>query len=358
MSTGRGPGPDPEPAAGSTAAARAPETVAVFGSCVTRDNFNSQFNPGYRRFFEVGLSANQSSMIALMSPPIHESFTPLREMSQYDRWNITSDLSREFLPALAQLRPDYVILDFFGDVHFGVARLSDGRYLTDNRWKTHHSDYYVSRRDAGELTPIGHAADPDAYLELWSEALARFAAYVSRTCPETRVIVHRGYNTAHALSPERPRPVPLARVKKIARLDVPALNEFWARLDDHAISTYGWDSIDLRNLEAPSYAEHPWGPFWVHYTPDYYHRFLAELHKISLRQRLDPTTLAALQTIETAAREPSERRLSVERGVVAEQERRLRRHRARVAELESLGPLRAARFALGQRLRSRRRRGR
>lgn len=340
-------------AAGTGPPGGSPETVAVLGSCVTRDNFNSRFNPDYKRYFDVLLSANQSSMIALMSPPIEEEFTPLREMTDYDRWNISSDLTREFLPLVADLRPDHLILDFFGDVHFGVARLPDGRYLTDNRWKTRHTDFYARHRDAGDLTSLTHKADPDGYFELWTEAMDRFALYIAEACPGTRVIVHRGYNTDEVLVPDRARPIPLRKHAKPAPLDVRAANAYWARLDDHATSAYGWDSIDLRDLEAPSYAEHPWGAFYVHYTPDYYHRFLAELHKISLRPQLDDATWSRIEHIEAASREPYERRLAVEVAVVAEQRKRLQRSRARVRELESLGLLRGARFVMGQRLRAR-----
>ena len=333
---------------------RAPETVSVFGSCVTRDNFNSRFNPGYKQYFEVRLSANQTSVIALMSPPIEDEFAPLREMSDYDKWNIGSDLTREFLPKVAELRPDYLILDFFGDVHLGVARLADGRYLTDNRWKTHHTDFYARHRDAGDLTILNHKTDPDGYFALWAEALDGFADYLARACPDTRVIVHRGYNTGRVLVPGKARPIPLRKHTKARPLDVPALNAYWDRLDDHAISTYVWDSIDLRDLEAPSYAEHPWGAFYVHYTPDYYHRFLAEMHKFSLQNRLDPATWAEVELIEAASREPAERRLSVETAAVADQRERLQRNRARVEELESLGLLGALRFAFGQQKRARR----
>jgi len=331
---------------------RAPETVAVLGSCVTRDNFNSLFNPDYRRHYEVPLSGNQTSMIALMSPPIQDEFVPLRQMSDYDRWNVASDLTREFLPLLAELKPDRLILDFFGDVHFGVARLPDGRYLTDNRWKVHHTDFYGRHRDAGDLTIVKYADDPDAYFDLWTEAMDRFAAYVARTCPDTRVIVHRGYNTGHVLVPGRARPVPLRKHTKAPPLDVEAANAYWGRLDDYAIAAHGWDSIDLRDLEAPTYADHPWGPFYVHYTPDYYHRFLAELHKLSLRDRVDPATWAEIELIESASREPVERRLSIETAALEAQGRRLARSRARVAELESLGLLRGIRFAIGQRRRA------
>ncbi|MCW2759960.1 MAG: hypothetical protein JWR85_161 [Marmoricola sp.] len=331
-----------------------PQSVSVFGSCVTRDNFNSRFNPGYRRYFEVKLSANQTSMIALMSPPIEDAFTPLREMTDYDRWNISSDLTREFLPLLADLQPDLLILDFFGDVHFGVARLPDGRYLTDNRWKTHHTDFYTRHQQAGDLAIFKHAADPDAYFALWTEAMDRFADYVARTCPDTRVVVHRGYNAGRVQVPGRPRPIPLRKHRKSAQLDVQAANAFWSRLDDYAISTHGWDSIDLRDLEAPTYVGHPWGAFYVHYTPDYYHRFLAELHKLSLRHRLDPASYAEVELIEAASREPAERRLAVAEAIVTDQGTRLERLRARVEDLETLGLVRGVRFALGQRVRARR----
>ena len=43
------------------------ESVAVAGSCLTRDNFNGRFNPEWRTYFEVVASANQSSIISLMS---------------------------------------------------------------------------------------------------------------------------------------------------------------------------------------------------------------------------------------------------------------------------------------------------
>ena len=117
-------------------------------------------------------------------------------------------------------------------------------------------------------------------------------------------MVHRGWNTDRVLVPGRARPIPLRRHKKVFPMDVAKANAFWARLDDHAVATYGWDQIDLRDLQAPTFAEHPWGAFYVHYTPDYYHRFLAELLKLSLSSRLDLDTLEQIARIEAAAAEP------------------------------------------------------
>src|SRR4029077_19777395 len=136
---------------------------------------------------EVVLSANQTSVISLMSPPIDVDWQPLRKMSDYDRWNIGDDLSRGFLVDVVEKQPEVLILDWFGDVHFGVARLPDGRYFTDNRWKVKTTDFYRDRLDAGELTRLNHLADADGYFELWAEALARFASQIGQTCPETRI---------------------------------------------------------------------------------------------------------------------------------------------------------------------------
>jgi hypothetical protein len=323
------------------------------GSCVTRDNFNSTFNPGYKAWFEVVLSANQTSMIALMSPPIEIAWQPLRTISDYDRWNIDDDLTRQFLVDVVEEQPDFLILDWFGDVHFGVARLPDGRYFTDNRWKIQTTDFYRDRREAGALTRLNHLDDADGYFELWTAALARFAERMRETCPHTRIVVHRGWNTDRVLVPGRARAIPLREHTKIFPIDVRRFNAFWARLDDHAVATYGWDQIDLRDLKAPTYAAHPWGPFYVHYTPDYYHRFLAELLKLSLRDRLDPDTLEQLRRIESAAAEASQRRLEVEQAANRTQARKLEESRERVRELENLGVARGVKFAVGQRLRRR-----
>jgi hypothetical protein len=82
------------------------ESVAVAGSCLTRDNFNSRFNADHGQHYDVRASSNQSSMIALMSPPIEAEFRPLRRMNDYDRWNVRADLSREFLPRFAEVPPE------------------------------------------------------------------------------------------------------------------------------------------------------------------------------------------------------------------------------------------------------------
>lgn len=332
-----------------------PRVVAIAGSCTTRDNFNSRFNPDYKRWFSCDLAANQSSMIAMMSPPVDVDFEPLRPMSDYDRWNVASDLSREFVPKLLALQPDYLILDFFADVHFGVLRMADGRYVTNNRWKLWHTDFYRVRMRSGELELIEFGSDPDAYFQLWTESIDRFAALVRSACPATTVVVHRGYNARETLVPGSDHPVPLRKHKKsLAPFDVRRGNQLWARLDDYAIDTHGWQSIDLRHEGFTSVADHPWGPFYVHYSMDYYHRFLAELLGISIKVEGPKDVSEAVAHIRAAYDSSIARQRRMHSARLGRCRKLLATREARVAELEELGLYRSVKFSLGQKIRRRR----
>jgi hypothetical protein len=253
-------------------------SVAVLGSCITRDNFNRRFNAEYKRWFRVGPTTNQSSMIALLSPPIDEPWKPVKEMKPYGLWNVRSDLSREILDLLRTEQPELITLDFFGDVHFGVLRMADGRYLTNNRWRIWKTDLYVRLQEDERTVALRWQDDEDGYFALWTEEMDRFAAYVAEHCPRSRVVVHCGFNARQVMKPDEPLPAPLGPQGKAAR----RANVFWSRLNAHARDAYGWEHIDLGGEWYTSFTEHPWGPFAVHYTMDYYHRFLAELNRLSL----------------------------------------------------------------------------
>jgi hypothetical protein len=331
-----------------------PSIVAIAGSCPTRDNFNSRFNPGYKRWFSCDLATNQTSMIAQMSPPVDITWQPLKKMNDYDVWNINSDLSRDFLTLVAELRPQYLVLDFFADVHFGVVRLADGRFVTDNRWKIQYTDWYQELWEQRGLTRLTMQDDLEEYLELWRAAMDRFAAHLAEHCPDTTVVVHRGWNTNLVRVPERPQPVLMRRHKKMQKFDAQLGNELWAILDDYCLEKFGWQAIDLRGEGFTSYAEHPWGAFWVHYEPEYYHRFLAELHKIHVRRTATDADLPdRVEAIEDAARESADRRWRQAQALAASRAETVTEQRQRIAELESLGVGRAVKFAVGQRLRAR-----
>ena len=103
--------------------------------------------------------------------------------------------------------------------------------------------------------------------------------------PDLQLVVHRGFNTNRVRVGDT-RVVPLQPFARLLRLRVKELNEQWRRLDDYAVEAGGALEIDLTGGGYTSFDEHPWGPFYVHYTMDYYRDFLAELNLIHLRRSL------------------------------------------------------------------------
>lgn len=264
-----------------------PSVVAIAGSCVSRDAFSSRFNPGYERSFVVKAFNSQSSMIALMSRRIEPEFVPINDMDDLDRMSVATDMSRVFLEQLAHEQADYLIVDFFADVYFGVIRLNDGRYLTDTHTKLWHTDFYQRLVPGEDYTRVNLQSQPDEYFALWAEAMDRFAAFVSQRCPGTTVVVVFGRFTDLVAVPGHAKPIPIAEHTGMRPIDLPLVNGLWSRLDEYCTATYGWLLIDLRAEEITSVADHPWGVFWVHYADAYYHRFLAELQKIHTRVATD-----------------------------------------------------------------------
>ncbi|HWU23979.1 MAG TPA: DUF6270 domain-containing protein, partial [Nocardioides sp.] len=281
-----------------------PAVVSVMGSCISRDNFNRRFNPGYKKWYAVGACTNQSSMIALVAPPVDMSWEPKTPMKRYGRWNMNSDLSKEIWDLLAADPPDFLVLDFFGDVHFGALATADGRIVTNNRWRLHKTDLYERLMAIPGTRPIWWRVDREEFLREWREAIGRFAEFMAAHCPTTRIIVHRGFNvhaqlledglTTRLLWGEWPEGHPEW---------VNRSNELWSELDTYAIDTFGWESIELGPEWWTTHEKHPWGPSDVHYTPDYNHRFLAEMHAISVMQELPEADAGAVQAIRLASRE-------------------------------------------------------
>jgi hypothetical protein len=267
-----------------------PLRVAVLGSCTTRDNFNSRFNPDYRSMWDCVLSQNQSSIISIMSDGFELEAERFGDIGEYKRRLVRTDLNKEFLQQLAEVRPDYLVMDFFSDIHFGCLKLGDGRYITNNRWQLWKTDYYKELRGRGPLDELRIEDDPGKYLQIWRDAFDRLMQHLASRVPDTKVVLHRGFNTNRVLLSEEGRVLPLREFKKLRKLDVAVMNKLWSELDDYAAGTWGLEAIDLTGRGYTSFDQHPWGAFFVHYTMDYYRDFLAELNLIHLRRVLGSGT--------------------------------------------------------------------
>jgi hypothetical protein len=260
-----------------------PVDVAVLGSCATRDNFNSRFNADYKDVVRCVLTQHQSSLISLMAEPTGLAGEALGDLDDHDTWTVRSDFTKEFL-LLREAAPAYVVVDLFADLHFGVLDLGGGQYVSNNRWKLWKTPYYRALAQSGGLRALEIDRDPAAYVALWRRSADAFVDFVRREVPGCEVLVHKARNADVYLSADGD----LRRLStsgKVKNVDVARLNALWDELDSHLEVGHGLRCIDMTDQLLVSYDEHPWGAFYVHYTPDYYPTFLERLQSLVEQER-------------------------------------------------------------------------
>lgn len=252
--------------------------VAVLGSCATRDNFNSKFNPNYKEFYECILTQNQTSLISLMSSPLNYTENDIGDLTEYDRWNVEMDFSKSFLTDLIKLEPSYLIIDFFADIHFGVISLATNQCITDNRWKLWKTPYYKSLIEKGAIERLAIKDHTEEYFLKWKQSVDKLFAFLKEKLPNCHVIIHKARNVN--IFNDDGTLIDLATSGHVKKENVQLLNRYWDELDQYVIDHYPVSVIEINDKEYHTYKEHPWGPFYVHYTEDYYHNFLLKLHRI------------------------------------------------------------------------------
>ena len=247
-----------------------PVAVAVLGSCVSRDLFNSRFNPHYKDLFDCVVLSNQTSLISLMSEPVDVPAERMADLDDYGRRELAREASRAVLAELVEKRPEYVLIDLFADVHFGCFAV-DGRYLTRNRWKVMNTSFYAEAQRV-DLLP----EDRDAYLARWREAVDGFLAFMGRELPDTRLVLHRARNVTQSIGAD-------GELHSLGRQRaLRDMNEWWDVLDGE-LASRGIDRVlDVFRPDLTSFQAHPWGPFAVHYTLDYHAEALSKLTQIVL----------------------------------------------------------------------------
>lgn len=250
-----------------------PKRLAVMGSCLTRDVFNSRFNLNYKHYFECVLTQNQTSFISLMSPPVEYDKTKIDNLISYNEWNVHTDLNKEFLHRIVELKPDALLIDFFADIFFGVLKLREGVYITNNRWKLWKTSYY---RELPEKHELNLSVDPEAYMRLWEESIDRFFDYIRSRLPDLDVIVVESRFVDHFASTKDQLLLRISDYRK-EHFNVDHANRFMKRMCQYAVDRHGARRLDMTQEHYHSFDQHIWGPFYVHYTMDYYQNALHRL---------------------------------------------------------------------------------
>jgi len=154
-------------------------TVAIFGSCVSRDLFE---DPALRP--ALGHYGARSSVISAVATPV--AIDPARVVisSDWQRRCVLADFGKTFFASLEGTRPDWLVIDLI-DERFDVL-------CTSASFVTRSSAFQAAGLDAaGDLAsqPVRRMS-PDG-CKLFEGAASDFAARLLELVPRERIVLHR-----------------------------------------------------------------------------------------------------------------------------------------------------------------------
>lgn len=248
--------------------------IAIFGSCISRDSFNSSFNPNYKDFFDLSVFQNQVTFLSIMSHRTQEiSVSDSTLKSNYDKQTLKAEMNNDFFDKLSIEKPDFLIIDLFADVYFGAVDLGENNYFTDNVKYFHIPEFKNYRK----MKPYDEFS---TYFSIWKEKAALFFEKLRLLSPNTKIFI---VNTLFMDTFEDGTSLnEVRREKNIMAFDITILNMIYSSMLNHVTQNFKVDVLDMTAATYRLDKQHPWGQLYVHYESKYYHDFFNKLQKIML----------------------------------------------------------------------------
>jgi uncharacterized protein DUF6270 len=154
-------------------------TVAIFGSCVSRDLFEDR-----RLRPSLGHYGARSSVISAVAAPVPIAPERIAVSSEWQRRQVLADFGKTFFASLEQTRPDWLVVDLI-DERFDVL-CGRGSFVT--RSSAFQAAGLDDATDLG-LQPVRRMS-PDGR-SLFAHAAPAFARRVLELVPRERIVLHR-----------------------------------------------------------------------------------------------------------------------------------------------------------------------
>ncbi|MEK4298278.1 DUF6270 domain-containing protein [Oceanobacillus sp. FSL W8-0428] len=253
--------------------------ISTIGSCITRDNFNRKFNPNYNLFFDLVAHQHQSSLVSVMSQPlqyIEDEY--IKDFSPFHQQHIRSECDKSFLEDIKQKQPEYLIMDFDADVHWGVIEVSDNRYVTNNpRFKRIEflKDYKKK---------IKIEFNTDEFFALWKSNIDDFFIFMNEYVPDCKIIIVKArfcdyFDNGDSYSEWRKK-------RNIPIMNIDQMNALWDKLDNYVVDHYHVYMIDMTEKTYYLNPKHPWGMNYLHFHMNFYNDFLNKFQEIIFSDKL------------------------------------------------------------------------
>ncbi|AEP88497.1 DUF6270 domain-containing protein [Bacillus spizizenii] len=250
--------------------------VAIIGSCVSRDNFNSCFIENYKKYYSCVVHQNQMSIISLMADPIAFDYEKLDNLKPFDKRQFETELDKSILDTLIINEPDYLILDFYADVFYGIREL-EGSTITNKRWLFSKTTLYKTFKE-GE--PLSLLEDFTHYFERWKESIKNLFDFLNQNLPNCKVVVNKARFSDVYYDEISGSYKYLSKTTKVKQINTSLYNEIWDRLDNYVIKNHDVQFIDYEDKYYLLDPMHKWGLFYLHYVNEFYLDFTSKFLSI------------------------------------------------------------------------------
>jgi len=251
---------------------KTPIKVAIIGSCVTRDVFNSKFNNNYKDFFELTLFQHQTTIMSLLSKSIEYNDESIEALSGWDKKMIEMELNKRFFDEVIKVEPDVLVIDFFADARFKTIAVGEDRFLTVNEWKTTKTKLYK------EIEKTYTAFIPsDKELK---DSFIKFDNFFKEKLPQTTIILNQARGASSYTDKDNIE-------QFFPHIFLERLNKRWEHVDNLFIEVVNPKTIDIMIPQVKGYVNHLWSIAYVHYTPNFYSNFLNTLISIQFQNQVE-----------------------------------------------------------------------
>lgn len=240
--------------------------VGVFGSCESRDLFNSMLNPLYKNFFKIEISCLRSSLISIMQNPYYINPKliefPLNDNSRMVRFDfIKSDFEKTFFNELNSKKIDCLIIDNFFEARFGVGYF-DGVLLTNNTWDLIETEFYKNVNNVIEFSMDKNESE---YMKLFSENCNSFFEFMESNHPNIKIIVNKA-RLSHIVRKNDSS----FYINENYAIYAKKYNKILEKLDSYIENNFNVEVLEFDFQNCYCRHDHPWGIGPNHYNPFYY----------------------------------------------------------------------------------------
>ncbi|WP_182199822.1 DUF6270 domain-containing protein [Paraliobacillus salinarum] len=255
--------------------------LAVIGSCVSRDAFNSNFIKDYKDYYQCVFTQNHMSMISLMSDSIpFQPYSVLKgDINDFNKKILITELLKSPWNSMRISQPDFLILDLYPDVYFGVRKIGTS-YITNKTWLFKKTPFY-STLELGET--YKPEKDFDEYFKIWKSAIDKFMEKMKLEFPNTKIILNKIEFTDDYIETKSNKIKKISKIGKYRKIDVDQINAMLFKFYDYFEDNYSYVETINYDKKYTSIDNHFWEVFYVHYTQDFYEDFTHKLLMIILK---------------------------------------------------------------------------